>query len=204
MTAATASHKNQKEGKNIEVPDFLIYEMDNGKPIYYRGYQDVLNETKTVEQIIGSSAIHSLLIMLISDYIGKHLGENYLRLTGELGYQWAPKTWRNIDIAVYDKTKFKDKKAFLSNKHIDIAPEIVIEIDTKADLSSEDYPDSYFHNKTDQLLDNGVEKVIWLFTNTRKFLVAEKGKNWILNSWSENFEIKNSIEINIEKLLEDF
>lgn len=204
MTGAKASQSTHEEGKNTNIPDYLIYEMDEGKPIYYRGYKDVLNKTKTAEQIIGSSALHSLLVYLIQTFLFENLGKDFLFLTGELGYQWAPKTWRNIDLAIYDRRKFKDKTVFLSNKHIDIAPEIVIEVDTKADLTTEQYPDSYFHRKTDQLLDNGVEKVIWLFTHSRKFLVAEKGKNWIMNNWSENFEIKTGIEINIEELLKEF
>jgi hypothetical protein len=48
-----------------KVPSTLIYEMDEGKPIYYRGYKDVLNKTKTLEQIMGTSILQSLLIELI-------------------------------------------------------------------------------------------------------------------------------------------
>ena len=68
----------------------------------------------------------------------------------------------------------------------------------------EDYPNSYFQRKTDQLLENGVEKVIWLFTNTRKYLVAQSGKDWIMNNWNVSFEVKNGVELNIEQLLEAF
>ena len=187
-----------------DIPESLIYEMVDGRPIYYKGYKEVLSKTKTIEEIMGSSALHSLLIYLIQTFLFEKLGKNYLFLSGELGFQWAKKSWRNIDLAIYDKSKLKSKKAFLRDKHINIAPEIVIEVDTKADLSDETYPDSYFHTKTDQLLENGVEKVIWLFTHSRKFLVAEKGKNWIMNNWSEDFELKNGIQLNIEKLLEEF
>ncbi len=204
MTVATEHQKSKLKEEVQEIPEELIYEMDDGKPIYYRGYLDVLNKTKTLEQIMGSSSMHALLIMLISDFFVKKFGDDYIRLTGELGYQWAPKTWRNLDIAIYEKRKVKDKSAFFKNTHIDFPPEIVIEIDTKAELRFEDYPNSYFHKKTDQLLANGVEKVIWLFTNTIKYLIAESGKDWVMNNWTESFEIKNGIQLNIQQLLDDF
>lgn len=204
MTVAVEHQKSDKKEEAIDVPDYLIYEMDEGKPIYYRGYKDVLNKTKTLEQIMGSSSMHALIIYLIQKKLMETLGDQYVFLTGEMGYQWAPKSWRNLDIAIYDKREMKDKKAFFKTTHIDIAPETVIEIDTKAELRFEDYPDSYFQKKTDQLLANGVEKVIWLFTHTRKYLIAESGKNWVMNNWSESFEVKNGIELNIEQLIEEF
>ena len=45
----------------------LIYEMDNGVPIYYRGYKEVLNYTKTVEEIIGSSFMQSSIITQLAN-----------------------------------------------------------------------------------------------------------------------------------------
>lgn len=32
--------------KKKDIPDYLLYEMDEGKPIYYRDYKDVLKGTK--------------------------------------------------------------------------------------------------------------------------------------------------------------
>ena len=45
-----------------------------------------------------------------------------------------------------------------------IAPDYVIEIDTKADLSKYQYQHDYFVMKTRQLHDFRVKKVIWIFT----------------------------------------
>ena len=55
--------------KNKPIPDYLIYEMGEGTPIYYRDYKDVLNKKKTPEQIRGSSALQSLLVMLLLDVL---------------------------------------------------------------------------------------------------------------------------------------
>jgi len=51
--------------KQRKVPDYLVYELMDGKPIYYRGYQSVLNKTKKLDDIIGSSALQGLLVNFI-------------------------------------------------------------------------------------------------------------------------------------------
>jgi hypothetical protein len=53
------------------IPKSLIYEMVDGKPIYYRGYQEYLSGEKQLEELIGSSHIQSfivtrLVIMLVN------------------------------------------------------------------------------------------------------------------------------------------
>ena len=196
-TAATTKHKKPRE-----IPDYLIYEMDEGTPIYYRGYQAVLNKTKTPEEIMGSSALQSLLVMLIMDALKVQLNENYLRLPAELGLKFADKSWRNLDIAIYDKRNITDKNIFLVNKYIEIAPQIVIEIDTKAELNELPDPASYFQRKTDQLLSAGVERVIWIFTATEKHLVAVQNAKWEMDNWSADIAVLEDIYINIKKLLE--
>lgn len=191
--------------QNQIIPDVLIYEMDEGQPIYYRGYRQVLNKTKTIENIMGSSALQSLLTMLITDFLGKNLSNNYIRLAAELGFKFKKKSWRSLDIAIFDLNKVADKSIFFKNKYIEIAPEIVIEIDTKAHLEDLPDPTSYFTRKTDQLLQNGVEKVIWIFTSNRKFLLAENNAPWTMDNWSENISIMDNMEmLNVEKLLADF
>ena len=170
---AAKEAKKVSQKKHI-IPDYLIYEMDKGKPIYYRGYKDVLNKTKTREQIMGSSALQSLLITLILKFLNKNLSENFLSLTNELGFKFAKSSWRNLDVAIYNLDIIEDKSIFLKNKYIEIPPVVTIEIDTKAHLTDLPEPASYFQEKTDQLLENGVDKVIWFFTPTRKFLLAEK------------------------------
>jgi len=44
-----------------QIPDTLIYEMDNGQPIYYSGYRDVINANLPPEAIMGSSILQSLI-----------------------------------------------------------------------------------------------------------------------------------------------
>lgn len=45
--------KKEKKAKSSaqKIPDYLVYEISEGKPIYYKGYKDVINKTKTFEEI---------------------------------------------------------------------------------------------------------------------------------------------------------
>ncbi len=174
--------------------------MDEGTPIYYRGYKDVLNKIKTLEEIIGSSALQSLLIMLIVKKLFQTLSDDHLILS-ELGLQFATKSWRNLDIAIYDKRNITDKNIFFANKYIEIPPQVVVEIDTKADLTNLTDPASYFQRKTDQLLAAGVERVIWIFTSTEKHLVALKYAKWEMNNWSAGIAVMENVRINLKELL---
>ncbi len=185
-----------------KIPSTLIYEMDEGQPIYYRGYKDVLNKTKTLEQIMGTSILQSLLIELIKDSIKLQLGKDYTVLSSELGIQFSKKSWRNTDIAVFLKKDLITVKN--EDKYASIPPEIVIEVDTKADLEEMPNPMDYFHTKTDQLLDFGVKQVLWVFTKTKKFMLAEPGKRWETGNWEEEVLLLDKALINIHQLLDEY
>lgn len=51
--------------KKGEIPGYLIYETMNGNPIYYKGYKSVLNKTKTIDDIIGSSGLQAFILMYL-------------------------------------------------------------------------------------------------------------------------------------------
>lgn len=190
------------KSKTEKVPSALIYEMDEGRPIYYRGYKEVLNKTKTLEQIMGTSIIQSLLIELIKDSIKLQLGKEYTLLSSELGIQFSKKSWRNTDIAVFLKKDLIAAKN--EDKYAAIPPEIVNEVDTKADLEEMPDPMDYFHTKTDQLLDFGVKQVLWVFTKTKKFMLAVPGKRWETGNWEEDFMLLGGVRLNVKGLLEEY
>lgn len=60
----------------IQVPEALIYEMDEGTPIYYRGYREVLSGAKTTEQVMGSGILQAVLIELIKDFLKPLFGKD--------------------------------------------------------------------------------------------------------------------------------
>ncbi len=235
------------------IPEQLIYEMVNGKAIYYKGYEDYLSGKKQIEELMGSSYIQSLIITNLVIFLGINLPKSYQVLTNEIGLQFSKKSWRAADIAIIEKKKLKASDK--GNKYIKKAPKIVIEIDTKANIEdvracwefafganavkfcfgqgvTNDYSRSYmseeqrstkhnltrvaqrvnsrhalndvlgyFHKKTDELLDFGVEKVIWIFTDSQKVMIATQGKNWETHDWNKNILILEKIEANIQQLI---
>ncbi len=190
--------KEKKKTVRKRIPKELIYEMRHGSPIYYRDYDKVLNGEKTLEEVMGSGGLQSILIALIVGYIySKINNQKYLIATNEVGYKFAPRSWYNLDIAIIDREKLKD----IPEGYITTAPEVVIEIDTKADLRKFENPQDYFHRKTQDLLDSGVKKVIWIFTKEKKVWVAEKGKRWIITDWNDTIEVMDNIKLNLEELL---
>jgi len=197
----TTRVKAEKKGKK-RVPRELIYEMRYGKPIYYRDYDKVLSGEKSLEEVMGSSKLQSFLISLILKVLFSSLNpKKYVILSNEIGFKFAPRSWRNLDIAIFEKEEIL--KEGLDEKYIKTPPKVVIEIDTKADLRK--YGDfmNYAREKVQDLLDAGVEKVIWYTTFDKKVMVAEKGKRWFITDWEEEIEIIDGITFNLGKELRE-
>lgn len=183
------------------IPKILIYEMKKGKPIYYRDYEKVLSKEKTVEEVMGSSKIQWFIIYLIHSYLMERLDRTkYVIATNEVGFKTAKKSWRNLDIAIFEREKIL--KEGIDDKYTAVPPEVVIEVDTKADLKK--YGDfmNYCREKTQELLDAGVKKVIWYTTFDKKVMVAEKNKRWFITDWNEDIEIMENVIINLQHLME--
>ena len=197
----TAVRKALSKEERKRLLKLLTYEKVNGKPIYYRDYKKVLKGEIPPEAVMGSSGIQAYLIMLLIKFLLDQLDENrFLLLSSELGFLYKKGSWRNLDIAIFEKEKVKPY--LLEDKLIPVAPKVVIEIDTKADLSRYRSFEEYVHEKTQDLLDAGVEKVIWIFTRTKRVMEAERGKDWIIHGWDKDVEIMEGIRVNISKLLE--
>ena len=111
----------------------------------------------------------------------------------------APKYWRILDIAVFDREKVQYE--LLSTKYVQTAPKIVIEVDTKAVVTEYGNFFLYVTEKTEHLLDAGVEKVIWILTENKKILVAEQGKQWIIAKWNDTISVIDDISIPLEQLM---
>lgn len=198
------AERKKKETQRKKIPKGLIYEMRYGKPIYYRDYDKVLEGEKSLEEVMGSSKLQAWIIDLIVGFLYSNLNrKKYKILLNEAGFQWAPKSWRNLDVAIFAREKLL--KEGINNKYAKTPPEVVIEIDTKADLRK--YGDfmNYQREKTQDLLDAGVKKVIWYTTFDKKVMVAEKDKPWIITDWDYEIEILDNLKFNLgENLKKDF
>jgi len=202
MTVEVVEPEKEKTPTNRrkKIPKELIYEKRFGSPIYYRDYDKVLSGEKTLEEVMGSSSLQAYLLILIASYLKENLDRNnYIVLGGEVGYKFAPKSWYNLDIAVFRR----DSLLKLTDKYVGTAPEVVIEIDTKADLRKFENPQDYFHRKTEDLLNSGVKKLIWIFTKERKIWLAEKGAPWLIVDWDYSLEVLEGIRLNLFELFKE-
>jgi Uma2 family endonuclease len=178
-----------RKPKMASVPDYLISEMMDGFPIYYKDYKKVLNKQATLEDIMGSSRIQSFIISLIEDFLKENFKKKYWILSNELGMHLKHKNNLSADIAMFDKTEFPSA-FFMHDTYSDKAPNVIIEVDSNANV--EDLPFDYFSKKTDKLTLWGVQEVIWVFTKSRKITVALPNKAWLTVNWDDDIEILNT------------
>lgn len=179
------------------IPDTLIYEMVDGQPVYYRGYREVLAGKKTVEEIMSDGNIQAWLKVQIASLIINQISKAYLVTGGEHGLQFRKNSWRAADIAIFKPENFE-----FVNTYSQKAPEIVIEIDTKADLASFGESINYYDEKTNQLFAFGVKKVIWILTDSRKVKVLTPTKRPQTFEWDADIPLIEKVVLNIQQLID--
>ena len=64
------AEKKPRRATTRSIPPALIYERWKGKPIYYKGYRDVLAGTKTLEEVMSCSDLQGALVALLTIAIG--------------------------------------------------------------------------------------------------------------------------------------
>ncbi len=180
----------------------LVYEKSRGKTIYYRNYKKVLSGELNVEAVMGVSKLQWLLIGIVLRFLfGRLDRRKYEVATNEAGFLFAKGSWRNLDIAIFDREKILEEG--IDNRYVKIAPEIVIEVDTKAEVSEVGGFEIYMREKTEDLLLAGVKKVIWFTTLDKRVLVAEPDKDWILSTWDKEIPLLEDITLNSGKLIKE-
>ena len=197
MSVATAK-KGEIESEKTEtpIPDYLIYEVVRGRPIYYKGYRDVLNKSKTIEEIKMESKLQSWLKAQITGILFALLQQiPYEVLTGELGLNLPEKTKRGADIAI-----FKSEDLELDEFFASLPPEIIIEIDVAIDTEKQTEMD-YVHKKIDDYLNFGVHKVVWIFTKTKKVIIADTSLPWLTYNWDKDIELMEEVSFNLNKIM---
>ena len=83
-----------------------------------------------------------------------------------------------------------------------IAPDYVIEIDTKADLTKYLYQHEYFIKKTRELHEFGVKKVIWIFTENIPVIWESESADKIVirDGWDHEVIITEGMAFNLQRL----
>lgn len=186
--------------KKIEIPEYLVYETMDGKPIPYQGFEDVLRQEKKPEDIMGSSGLQSVIVSAILRHLYQALPEEkYEIVTNEAGLHLGKHDNLSTDIGIYLRDDLPVSS--LNNQYLKIPPHIAIEVDTKASMVTFQEPSDYFNIKTQKLLDFGVKKVIWIFTESKKLLYATAQADWTTSGWSKEINLVDDIVFSLPVIL---
>ena len=196
----SAGNPGRKLPKNI--PAALVYEVLDGKPVYYKGYREVLEQKKTIEEIMGSSNLQATITEYILMVLYRNLDLATFRiLTNEVGLHLEKKNNLSGDILLYEKSVLPVTSA--DRRYIPIAPKIHIEVDIDADTEDFVSGESYVYAKTQKLLDFGTEKVIWVLSETRKVLLAQPDRDWQVIDWHKPVEVLEGTTIAVGAYLKE-
>jgi Uma2 family endonuclease len=185
-----------------EIPKSLIYEMYDGKPMYYKGYKDVMNHLKRTEEIMGQSDIQYILLNIILKNLFKNLDDDkYFVGSNETGFHLSKNNNISSDIVIFDKETLKNREN--KGKYFDIPPLVVLEIDIEADAKDFGLSEfDYYSMKTKSLLDFGVTEVFWFFSASKQVAIARPNQDWIIANWDKEFVVLGEYKFSLEKLLE--
>ena len=184
-----------------KIPDSFIYEIIDGKPLYYKGYKQAIRNHQNAESIMGASSLQVLIIEYLLSILFSVINRGSYRIfSGEPGLHISHKNNLGGDILVYNKNILPSSK--ISKHYADVPAELQIEVDITAEL--EDMTETgYIKRKTDILLEFGTKKIIWIFTSTQQVLVAEKDKDWLWINWNKPILLWENNTFCIGKYLED-
>lgn len=182
-----------------KIPDYLIYEVMDGKPIYYKGYRDVLAGKKTTTEIMGASSLQSVIISHLMKVILLFIDEDqYFVLVSEPGVHLNHRDNVSNDIAIFDQAVLPASK--ISKKYVDVPPKIAIEVDIDADIEAMT-ESGYIYKKTRKLLDFGVETVFWVLTEAQAVIVANKERIETVD-WNRDITLMEGQTFNIGAYLQ--
>lgn len=181
-----------------KVPDYLVREMINGIPFFYKGYKEVLTKNKTFEDIMADSGLQSLIKKYLYDLLLRHLDPAvYEVFMGEVETHLEHKSNLGLDIAVFETAMLPGDK--FDFKYLAVVPRLVIEVDMKVSLDETGLQsfEDFLNLKTQKLFDFGTKRLLWVLTRSKKVVVATPGEDWKIIDWNKNIEVWLGIEANI-------
>ncbi len=190
-----------------QIPATLLYEEFGGRKYYRRGYRQVLLGLKNESEIMGSSVFQSLIVTALIFYLKTILPKNqYWVQSSEAGLHLERTKNLANDIAIVEKSQLKDPKSL---KYNDVPPKFVVEVDIKID--PKDYSDEpavgsdmdYIFQKSEQLLDFGVEGVAWFLTPSRKTLLFRPNQPLQVFDWTGEVPLFDDYTFCLQRILEE-
>ncbi|MDZ7933740.1 MAG: Uma2 family endonuclease [Emticicia sp.] len=182
--------------RSRKIPSNLIREEVRGVPYYYRGYKEVVNGKKQIEEIMGSSSLQSIIVSILDFFIKSNINRKLFWIaTNEAGIHLANKNNFSTDVGIFLK-----EKVTLNDKYFDVAPEIAIEVDVKIDSDKEF---EYLFAKSEELLAFGTKKVVWIITKNKKIFVFAKDETTQIFEWDRDILLMENISLNLKNLLDE-
>lgn len=182
------------------IPESLVFEVLNGRPLYYKGYQNVVAGILKSESLMGSSDLQSILVTILVGTLWNLIDRKTYQLSSnESGLHLAAGDNLSADIAIFDKANLGK----LKGKYFDVAPKIVIEVDIKIDLTEHNSDLSYISEKTEELFRFGVERVLWVLSKVQKTIIMIPNHDWIITDWNNDVLVMDGCVLNIKNLLDN-
>lgn len=200
MTITKNKPKWEEMGLSNPLPDYLlpyVYEVVSGKPVFYKGYKEAILHTKQPQEM-GCSTLQGRLLMSIVMMMGKlNIDDKYVVVGSEMGLYLSKNSHRCTDIAIFNKEDYVETKHYAK-----IPPKIVIEVDIDADLGNYEQDKMlYYQEKTTDLIEFGVEKVIWIFTESKNIVVATNKTPWEIYKAEDSVNIIDDCNFCLKDLL---
>jgi hypothetical protein len=79
---------------------------------------------------------------------------------------------------------------------------IEVETDISLDDTGMNNLSEYWMKKTQKILDNGTQKVIWVFSKNNKILVSE-GEEWHIYNLDKEVQLIDNVTINVGNYLKE-
>ncbi len=177
-----------------DIPEHLVYEEWDGVPILYKGIQAYVLQNCNLNQLEMRSSIFQSLII---GYILKILfrsnldDKKYAIVTNEPGLHLGYRNNISNDIAIIERNRIQNKR---SVKYANVPPKVAIEVDVRADYEQEfESFNDYIAQKTQKLLDFGVEKVIWILSSELQEVRVSTLSQTSIHAWTDTVEILDGV-----------
>jgi hypothetical protein len=183
------------------IPASLIFEELDGRPLYRKGYKEVLANNLSPEEIMGCSFLQALIATIVGSYVREILkGQPYWVIGNEAGLHVSAGNNLSNDVAVFDKASIKN---VFSKKYPDVPPKIAIEVDVK--IEADQFPDQkdYISRKSEKMIEFGTERIIWVLTDNRKIMVTDRSREWSVYEWDQIIPVFDQYQFCLNDLLKE-
>ncbi|MFD2936665.1 hypothetical protein [Spirosoma flavum] len=122
-----------------------------------------------------------MLVSLIHGFLFTHIDrKRYLLATNESGIHPDKGSNLSNDIAIFDKSV----GLILTDKYFSVPARIAIEVDVRIEPEEFSGKESgYVYEKTERLLEFGVDTIIRITAQPKKIFVATRTSPWLTQNW---------------------